>query len=90
MTRRQLMLLLSGAMTAAGSLRAQQKAIPVIGYLGVTSPGLSNPFVAEFRSGLSEIGYVEGQDVAIEYRWAEAITIGCPHWPPSSSAARSM
>ena len=71
MRRRELMLLLGGAMTAARALRAQQKAMPVIGFLGVGSPGPTAPFVAAFRQGLSETGYVEGQNVAIEYRWAE-------------------
>jgi len=50
MRRRELMLLLGGALTAPGALRAQQKAMPVIGYLGGTSPE-SNPFMAAFRSG---------------------------------------
>jgi putative ABC transport system substrate-binding protein len=71
MRRRELMLLLGGAMTAAHALRAQQKAMPVIGFLGVGSPGPSASYVAAFRQGLSETGYVEGQNVAIEYRWAE-------------------
>ena len=71
MRRRELMLLLAGAMTAARALRAQQKAMPVIGFLGGGSPGPTAPFVAAFRQGLSETGYVEGQNVAIEYRWAE-------------------
>jgi ABC-type uncharacterized transport system substrate-binding protein len=71
MRRRELMLLLGGAMTAARPLRAQQKAMPLIGYLGGGSPGPSAPFVAAFRQGLSETGYIEGQNVAIEYRWAE-------------------
>ena len=71
MRRRELMLLLGGAMTAARALRAQQKAMPVIGFLGSASPGPYAPFLAAFRQGLSETGYVEGQNVAIEYRWAE-------------------
>jgi putative ABC transport system substrate-binding protein len=71
MRRRELILLLSGALTAARALRAQQKAIPVIGYLHFGSPGPYASFVAAFREGLGETGYVEGQNVAIEYRWAE-------------------
>jgi putative ABC transport system substrate-binding protein len=68
MKRRELMLLLGGAMTAAGALRAQQKPMPVIGYLSGGSPGPSAPIVAAFYQGLSESGYVVGQNVAIEYR----------------------
>jgi putative ABC transport system substrate-binding protein len=69
--RRELMLLLSAALTASHSLRAQQKAMPVIGWLSSASPGPFAPFVAAFHQGLSETGYVEGQNLAIEYRWAE-------------------
>ena len=71
MNRRELMLLLGGAMTAARGLRAQHKSMPVIGYLGGASPGPFAPFVAAFHQGLNEAGYVEGQNLAIEYRWAE-------------------
>jgi putative ABC transport system substrate-binding protein len=69
MKRRDFMILLAGAMGGWPSvLRAQQKAMPVIGYLGGGSPG---PAAAAFRQGLRETGYIEGQNVAIEYRWAE-------------------
>jgi putative ABC transport system substrate-binding protein len=71
MNRRELMLLLGGAMTAARALHAQQKAMPVIGYLSSGSPGTGATYLAAFRQGLNEAGYVEGQNVAIEYRWAE-------------------
>jgi ABC-type uncharacterized transport system substrate-binding protein len=65
------MLLLGGAMTAAPSLRAQQRPMPVVGFLGATSPGPSASNLAAFRQGLGETGYIEGQNLVIEYRWAE-------------------
>jgi len=71
MTRRKLLLLLGGAMTASRVVRAQQKAMPVIGFLHGGSPEPAAPGVTAFRQGLSENGYVEGQNVSIEYRWAE-------------------
>jgi putative tryptophan/tyrosine transport system substrate-binding protein len=58
-------------MALARPLRAQQKAMPVIGFLGSTSPGPFATFVAAFHQGLNETGFVEGQNLAIEYRWAE-------------------
>jgi len=71
MNRREFILSLGGAMTAARGLRAQQKTMPVIGYLSLASPGSNAANVAAFRQGLGDTGYVEGQNVAIEYRWAE-------------------
>ena len=71
MRRRVLLASTAAAALSPGGLRAQQKAMPVIGYLGAGSPGPSAPFVAAFHKGLGESGYVEGQNVAIEYRWAE-------------------
>jgi putative ABC transport system substrate-binding protein len=71
MRRRELLLLVGGAVTASGALRAQQKAMPVIGFLNPTSSEPLAPYVAAFRQGLAETGYVEGQNVTIEYRWAE-------------------
>jgi putative tryptophan/tyrosine transport system substrate-binding protein len=71
MKRRELLLLLGGVMTAARALHAQQKAMPVIGFLGSPTPGSATAFVAAFLQGLEEMGYIEGQNVAVEYRWAE-------------------
>jgi ABC-type uncharacterized transport system substrate-binding protein len=53
------------------AVRAQQPTLPVIGYLSSTSSGPYAPFVAAFQQGLKEAGFVPGQNVAIEYRWAE-------------------
>jgi putative ABC transport system substrate-binding protein len=69
--RRKLIALLGAAMTTGRGLRAQQKAMPVIGYLSGRSPSVDAPNVAAFLQGLSETGYVEGQNLTIEYRWAE-------------------
>jgi putative ABC transport system substrate-binding protein len=72
MNRRQLLLLLGGSMTVTpGAPRAQQRAMPVIGFLGVGSPGSAAALVAAFHEGLSQAGWAEGQNVVIEYRWAE-------------------
>jgi putative tryptophan/tyrosine transport system substrate-binding protein len=70
--RRELLILGAGAAIAWPlTAHAQQKAMPVIGYLSSGTPGPASPFVAAFRQGLSETGYIEGQNLAIEYRWAE-------------------
>ena len=59
---------------------AQQTAMPVVGYLSATSPDEGEPRAAAFRRGLQEAGYVEGQNVAIEYHWAEQQNDRCPRW----------
>jgi putative tryptophan/tyrosine transport system substrate-binding protein len=72
MRRREFITLLGGTLAAWPLLaRAQQKSTPVIGYLGVGLPQLQHPFVVAFREGLKENGFVDGENLAIEYRWAE-------------------
>jgi putative ABC transport system substrate-binding protein len=79
MRRRQVIAGMAGA-AAAWSLvaRAQPSAMPVVGFLRNTSPDDSPHLVAAFRKGLGETGYVEGRDVAIEYRWTGGLTERLP------------
>jgi putative ABC transport system substrate-binding protein len=69
--RRKLLAAFAGAATWPLAVRAQQPAVPVVGFLRSDSPGESDFVVAAFRRGLGQSGYVEGQNVAIEYRFAE-------------------
>jgi putative ABC transport system substrate-binding protein len=71
MKRREFVTLIGGATAWPIAARAQQSAMPVIGVLGSATAGEWAPSVAAFLRGLSESGFAEGRDVAIEYRWAE-------------------
>ena len=71
MRRRDFITLIASATALPFVARAQQKSMPVIGYLSVGSPQLQHPFVVAFHEGLKEAGFVAGENLTIEYRWAE-------------------
>jgi ABC transporter substrate binding protein len=71
MNRRELIAGLGGAAALSVAVKAQQQALPVVGYLDPGSPETRREQISDFLRGLSEAGFVEGQNVVIERRWAE-------------------
>ena len=71
MNRRDLILGLAGALAGTRAAQAQQRAVPTIGYMSGGSASFYAAIIPAFREGLREAGYVEGENVTIDYRWAE-------------------
>src|SRR5258708_14613593 len=71
MRRREFIMLVAGAVSGPWAAQAQQSTMPVIGYLSSRSPAESAAVISAFRQGLGEAGFTIGQNLAVEYRWAD-------------------
>src|SRR5262249_18476808 len=105
MRRREFVTLLGGAAVWPLAARAQQTAMPVVGFLNSATAGATRPLLGGFRQGLRQTGYVEGQNVHIAFRWAEGrydrlselaaelvalpVAVVAAFAPPAALAARS-
>jgi len=79
MRRREFLGVLGGAAVAWPlAAQAQQPALPIVGFVNGASAQSYARELAAFLKGLSEAGYVDGENVVVEYRWADGQTIGCP------------
>jgi putative tryptophan/tyrosine transport system substrate-binding protein len=88
-SRRQFISVLGGTAIAwPRAARAQQPTLPVVGILRIGSADENARNVGAFRKGLNETGYIEGQNVTIEYHWLEGEYDRLPDWLPISSAGK--
>ena len=86
--RREFIALLSGAAAWPLAARAQQPAMPVIGFLSTRSSQDASHLVKTFHRGLFENGFVDGQNLTVDFRWAEGQYDRCPRLPRSSFASQ--
>jgi putative tryptophan/tyrosine transport system substrate-binding protein len=82
MRRRQFLTIIGSTAAWPLAARAQQPAMPVIGFLSARESAEAPQFLAAIRQGLKDKGFIEGQNVAIEYRFAGNQNASCPHWLP--------